>query len=84
MDRATKAKRSKQARAVVSETRKRFLESMVGKTLPVLFETREEGLWKGHSDNYLEVAASGDDLRGTVHNVLINAVSDGILVGNVI
>ena len=84
VDRATKAKRSKQARAVVSETRKRFLESMVGKTLPVLFETREEGLWKGHSDNYLEVAASGDDLRGTVHNVLINAVSDGILVGNVI
>ena len=84
VDRATKAKRSKQARAVVSETRKRFLESMVGKTLPVLFETREGGLWKGHSDNYLEVAASGEDLRGTVHNVLINAVSDEILVGNVI
>lgn len=84
VDRAAKARRSKQARAVVSETRRKFLESMVGKTLPVLFETREDGLWKGHSDNYLEVAAQGEELRGTVHNVLIQTVSDEILVGNVI
>ena len=84
IDRATKAKRSKQARAVVAETRRRFLESMIGKTLPVLFETQEGECWQGHSDNYLEVRAEGENLRGTVHNVRINAVSDGILVGNVI
>ncbi len=84
IDRAVKAKRSKQARAVVAETRRAFLESMVGKTLPVLFETQEGELWQGHSDNYLEVRAVGESLRGTVQNVRINAVSDGILVGNVI
>ena len=84
IDRATKAKRSKQARAVVAETRRKFLESMIGKTLPVLFETQEGECWQGHSDNYLEVRAEGENLRGTVHNVRINAVSDGILVGNVI
>ncbi len=84
IDRAVKTKRSKQARAVVAETRRAFLESMVGKTLPVLFETQEGELWQGHSDNYLEVRAGGEALRGTVHNVRINAVSDGILVGNVI
>lgn len=84
IDRAVKAKRSKQARAVVAETRRAFLESMVGKTLPVLFETQEGELWQGHSDNYLEVRAGGESLRGTVQNVRINAVSDGILVGNVI
>lgn len=84
IDRATKAKRSKQARAVVAETRSAFLESMIGKTLPVLFETKEGECWQGHSDNYLEVRADGENLRGTVHNVRINAVSDGILVGNVI
>lgn len=84
IDRATKAKRSKQARAVVAETRRKFLESMIGKTLPVLFETQEGECWQGHSDNYLEVRADGENLRGTVHNVRINAVSDGILVGNVI
>lgn len=84
IDRATKAKRSKQVRAVVAETRRRFLESMIGKTLPVLFETKEGECWQGHSDNYLEVRSEGEDLRGTVHNVRINAVSEGILVGNVI
>lgn len=84
IDRATKAKRSKQARAVVAETRRKFLESMIGKTLPVLFETQEGECWQGHSDNYLEVRSEGEDLRGTVHNVRIDAVSEGILVGNVI
>ncbi len=84
IDRATKAKRSKQARAVVAETRSAFLESMIGKTLPVLFETKEGECWQGHSDNYLEVRAEGENLRGTVHNVRIDAVSEGILVGNVI
>lgn len=84
IDRATKAKRSKQARAVVAETRSAFLESMIGKTLPVLFETKEGECWQGHSDNYLEVRSEGEDLRGTVHNVRIDAVSEGILVGNVI
>ena len=84
IDRATKAKRSKQAGAVVAETRRRFLESMIGKALPVLFETKEGECWQGHSDNYLEVRAEGENLRGTVHNVRIDAVSEGILVGNVI
>ena len=84
IDRATKAKRSKQARAVVAETRRKFLESMIGKALPVLFETQEGECWQGHSDNYLEVRAEGENLRGTVHNVRIDAVSEGILVGNVI
>ena len=84
IDRATKAKRSKQARAVVAETRSAFLESMIGKTLPVLFDTQEGECWQGHSDNYLEVRAEGENLRGTVHNVRIDAVSEGILVGNVI
>lgn len=84
IDRATKAKRSKQAGAVIAETRRRFLESMIGKALPVLFETKEGECWQGHSDNYLEVRAEGENLRGTVHNVRIDAVSEGILVGNVI
>ncbi len=84
IDRAVKARRSKQARAVVTETRRAFLESMIGKTLPVLFETQEGAYWQGHSDNYLEVRTEGEALRGTVHNVRINEVSDGILVGNVI
>ena len=33
---------------------------MIGKTLPVLFETQEGECWQGHSDNYLEVRAEGE------------------------
>ncbi len=81
IDRATKAKRSKEARAVGAETRKAFLESQIGKTLPVLFETEENGYWQGHSDNYLVVRTVGKCLRGVVKNVKISGVSGEILVG---
>ena len=84
IDRATKARRSKEARAVGAETRKAFLESQVGKILPVLFETEEGGYWQGHSDNYLVVRATGKCLRGVVKNVKILGVSGENLVGTAI
>ena len=81
IDRATKAKRSKEARTVGAETRKAFLEAQVGKILPVLFETKEGKCWQGHSDNYALVQAQGENLRGIVKNVKISGVSGEILVG---
>lgn len=84
LDRAVRARRAKEARAVVEKTRESYLRSMLGKTLPVLFETREGGRWQGHSDNYLLVRAGGESLRGQVKNVRINEVFEDFLVGNVI
>ena len=81
LDRATKARRSKEARAVGAKTRADFLRSCVGKTLPVLFETQEDGLWQGHSDNYMLVRSEGENLRGLVKNVKITAVNGDTLVG---
>jgi len=81
IDRATKARRSKEARAVGAETRSAFLTSQIGKTLPVLFETKEGEYWQGHSDNYVLVRAKGENLRGVVKNVKISSVSGEILVG---
>ncbi|MDO4816073.1 MAG: tRNA (N(6)-L-threonylcarbamoyladenosine(37)-C(2))-methylthiotransferase MtaB [Bacillota bacterium] len=81
IDRATKAKRSKEARAVGAETRKAFLQAQLGKTLPVLFETKEGEFWQGHSDNYVLVRCKGEDLRGVVKNIKIGLVSGEILVG---
>ncbi len=84
LDRAAKAKRSKQAAAVAEETRRAYLESAVGKTLPVLFETEENGLWQGHSDTYVLVRAEGEELRGKVKLVEITGVSDQVLEGKTI
>ena len=84
LDRATKARRAKQAAQVAGRTRRAYLESAVGKTLPVLFETEENGMWQGHSDTYVLVRAEGDNLRGTVKTVEITGISGEILVGKII
>lgn len=84
LDRATKAKRAKQAKAVAERTRTAYLESAVGTTLPVLFETEENGAWQGHSDTYVLVRAEGENLRGELRDVYITGVSGEILVGKII
>ena len=84
LDRATKAQRSKQARAVAAKTRKAYLESAIGTELPVLFETEEKGMWQGHSDTYVLVKAEGESLKGLVKNVQITGVSGEMLVGKTI
>ena len=84
IDRAEKARRSKQARAVAEKTRRAYLESAVGTVLPVLFETKEDGLWQGHSDTYLLVRVEGEELRGQIRNVEITGVSGDTLVGKTV
>lgn len=83
IDRKTKAKRSKEARAQAQIGKTAYLKSCIGKTLPVLFETRCGDMWQGHSDTYVLVAAKGDELRGTVKNVKITSVSDETLIGEI-
>lgn len=82
-DRSTKARRSREARAVAEKCRRRYLESCVGKTLPVLFETESGEAWHGHSDTYVLVEAKGEELRGLVKNVKITGISGEILVGEI-
>ena len=84
IDRAEKARRSKQARAVAKATRRTYLESAVGTVLPVLFETEEDGYWQGHSDTYVLVRAKGDKLRGLVKNVEITGIFGEMLVGKTV
>ena len=61
-----------------------FLEQSLGQTLPVLFETEENGFCTGYSDTYVLVKAEGRNLRGTVKNVRISALEGNRLVGLVI
>ena len=80
-DNATKARRAHEAQAVADRMHRSFLEQSLGQTLPVLFETEEEGFCTGHSDTYVLVKARGIGLRGTVRNVRISAVEGDRLVG---
>ena len=82
--RIEKAARSKRAKSVTNKTRKNYMESFIGETLPVLFETNKENTWEGHSDTYLLVQAEGENLRGLVKNVKILSVKAEKLVGVIV
>ena len=81
--RALKAKRAHELQQAVDEMRAAFLAQSVGQTLPVLFETEEDGLWQGHSDTYLPVKAAGTGLRGQICPVRIEAVEGEALKGTI-
>ena len=49
-----------------------FLNSLVGQTLEVLFETEEKGKWVGYTKNYARVeTTSKENLSGKLLNVKI-------------
>ena len=69
-----------EAKAAAEAMRRDYLAAQVGRTLPVLFETEAEGLWQGHSDNYLLVCAP-EGGHGIMKNVKITSVSGEKLMG---
>ena len=77
---AVKARRAREAQAVAARMHRAFLEQSVGQTLPVLFETMEEGS-VGHSDTYVLVKVPDADLRGQLRDVRITGVDGERLVG---
>ena len=79
---AVKAARAGEAAAVAEKMKLAFLDSQIGLSLPVLFESvGSDGTSTGHSDNYLLVSTEGRDLRGKIRQVRINERKDGILHG---
>ncbi len=84
LPRAVREERAHRAAQTARQMKDRFLKEQLGRTLPVLFETQENGLWCGHTGNYLFVYARGNGLRNTVANVQITGVSDGALWGNIL
>ncbi len=84
LPRAVREERARRAAQIARRMREDFLNAQIGKTLPVLFETEEAGVWSGHAGNYAEVRAKGADLRNAVVNVQITGATGGALWGNVL
>ena len=80
--RAVKAKRAHEAQQVAERMHRAYLEASVGQTLPVLFETGEEGSL-GHSDTYLLVKVPEQGLQGQLLDVTITGVDGERLTGEV-
>lgn len=79
LTREEKQRRVRRAGAVIARLRQAYLESCVGKTLPVLFESTQEG----HSSNYCPVRIGQKAVRGTVRPVHILAVEGEGLLGEI-
>ena len=78
---AVKSARARQAQAAADEMQRQYLRGQIGRELSVLFETEKDGMWQGHSENYCEVAAVGEQLHGIVGRVKIIDVKDKKLIG---
>ncbi len=76
---AVKEARSAAASEVAAALETAFEEAMIGRTVPVLFEQVEHGLFTGHAPNYIKVYAEGENLQNQILPVLIEEVyRDGI------
>ena len=82
---AVKKERTHRATAVAAEMEQAYLSRQLGKTVPVLFEEEKDGLWRGHTPNYIEVRAqSEDDLHNQLRQVTLDAIDGTRLLGKLV
>ena len=79
--RAVKQTRAKMAAELAAAMERRYLQLWVGKTMPVLFETEQNGVWHGLAPNYVEVRAPGSQMHNQMKPVRITAAGDTYLAG---
>ena len=78
-----KEARARRAIALAAEMEQSWLESRIGRTVPVLFEEEKDGWWQGHAPDYALVRAKGEQLHDRVLPVRIEAVERGALTGRI-
>ena len=79
---AVKEERARRAAQVARAMEGAYLESWVGKTVPVLFEEERDGLWYGHTPRYCEAAAEhAGDLHNRTARLRVERVEGNTLMG---
>ena len=77
-----KAERSRRMIAIAAKSQAAFLESRIGKTVPVLFETAAAGYAEGYTANYIRVRVpSSCPHTGEILPVRITESKDGVCFG---
>lgn len=79
---AVKREREKRLSQLQEKIHRSILESRIGKTEEILFETFENGAWTGHSPSFLEVVCKTDlPLHGEIRPVRLTATDGNRLFG---
>jgi threonylcarbamoyladenosine tRNA methylthiotransferase MtaB len=81
---AVKADRAHAAAEVAARMEAEYLNRFVGRVVPVLFEEEREGLWWGHTPNYIPVSVEGNDLHNRVADVRLTEVENGAARGELV
>ena len=81
---AEKEARAHRASEVAARMETEYLQAQAGKVLPVLFEEEKEGLWRGHTPNYLEVRVQGESLHNALKQVEIQSAEGNLLRGKLV
>ena len=79
---AVKEERARRAAGLAARMERAWLESWIGRTVPVLFEEKRNGLWFGHTGQYAPAAVScGETLHNRIVPILAESAENGILLG---
>ena len=85
LPRPVKEERAERAAATAAQMHRAYLLGCIGETHRVLYEQPgRDGLFHGHGENYMEVAAAGTDLYNQVLPTRIVEERDGILLGEIL
>ena len=83
IDGTIKEERSKTLLQLSDENEKMYNSKYIGKQVEVLFEDKDGEFYKGHTTNYIEVFAKGDNLENKIVTVMVNESNKENLVGDV-
>ena len=78
---AVKEARAHRAAEVAARMEQDYLTQFINRPIPVLFEEEKDGLWYGHTPNYIPTAVKGDHLHNQVREVLPTELRSGFLFG---
>ena len=82
---ATKEARSRAAIAVAEEMSRTYRESLVGQTLPVLFEEQNGEFFTGHAPNYVKIyVPATEDLHNRILSVRCTGLAQDGMTGKLI
>lgn len=83
IDGTIKEERSKTLLQLSDENEEMYNSKYIGKQVEVLFEEKDGEFYKGHTTNYIEVFAKGDNLENKIVTVMVNESNKENLVGDV-
>lgn len=82
---AEKSARSKKMIEATLETEREFLKHQIGKTVSVLFETKDNGFIEGYTENYSRVKVKSDKAHsGEILKVKITSTENDYCIGEIV